>query len=76
MVTTIEPQVDGVQPAGAAGVAGVAGAMADDEYPIPPPQPLKAVISKAKAATGSQRRDLTNALVTQGEHSMEASSFW
>ncbi|HEY2781694.1 MAG TPA: hypothetical protein VGI90_12995 [Steroidobacteraceae bacterium] len=75
MVTTIEPHVEGVQLAGAAGAAGVAGAD-DDEYPIPPPQALKAVISKAPAAAGSHRRRFTHALVARGEQSIDVSSFW
>ncbi|HEX3951074.1 MAG TPA: hypothetical protein VHW95_14555 [Steroidobacteraceae bacterium] len=58
MVTTIEPQADGVQLAGAAGDAGID---AGDEYDMPPPQALKAVISKAHAAAGSQRRKVTHA---------------
>jgi hypothetical protein len=74
MVTTIEPQVDGVQDAGAAGAAGVAAADPDEDDP--PPQALRAVISKAHAAAGSHRRDFTHALVARVEHSIEISSFW
>lgn len=62
MLTTMEPQVELVQDAGVTGAAGDAGALADVEEPdIPPPQALKAAISKAHAAAGNQRRWFTHA---------------
>jgi hypothetical protein len=65
MVMTMEPQVDDVQDAavtGAAGAAGAAGAVADvEELDIPPPQALRAAISKVHAAAGNHRRRFTHA---------------
>jgi hypothetical protein len=59
---TMEPQVDVVQDAGVTGAAGAAGAVADvEELDIPPPQALKAAISKVHAAAGNHRRRFTHA---------------
>jgi hypothetical protein len=62
MVMTMEPQVVGVQDAAVTGAAGAAGAVADvEELDIPPPQALKAAISKPHAAAGNHRRRFTHA---------------
>jgi hypothetical protein len=55
---TIEPQVEGVQDAGVTGADGAAMAGGDD-IDIPPPQALKAAVSKAQAAAGNHPRPLT-----------------
>jgi len=59
----MEPQVAFVQDAGVTGAAGAAGAAGADveELDIPPPQALKAAISKVHAAAGSHRRRFTHA---------------
>jgi hypothetical protein len=58
MVMTIEPQVEGMQDAGVTGAAGVELADVED-IDIPPPQALKAAVSKTHPAAGNQRRPLT-----------------
>jgi hypothetical protein len=75
MVMTIEPQVADVQDAGVTGAAGAAGAVADvEEFDIPPPQALKAAISRAHAAAGNHRRGFTHAWVARGTRCIEISS--
>jgi hypothetical protein len=53
-VITVEPQVEGVQEAGATGAAG-AGVADVDDIDIPPPQALKAAVRKANAAAAGHR---------------------
>jgi hypothetical protein len=55
---TIEPQVEGVQDAGAAGAAG-AGMAELDDIDIPPPQALKAAVREAHAAAANHRLPFT-----------------
>jgi hypothetical protein len=69
---TIEPQVAGVQDAGVMGAAGADMAGADD-IDIPPPQALKAAVSKAQAATGNQRLPFTRVWVARVEFCIEVS---
>jgi hypothetical protein len=73
---TIEPQVAPVQDAGVTGAAGAGAGDEFDEVDIPPPQALKAAISKEQAAPDNHRRGWTHALVARGEHCIEISSFW
>jgi hypothetical protein len=54
---TIEPQLEAVQDAGVTGAAGADAADVDD-IDIPPPQALKAAVSKAHAAAANHRRPL------------------
>jgi hypothetical protein len=76
MDMTIEPQVALVQDAGVTGAAGAGcGDELDDDMP-PPPQALRAAISKEQAAPGNHRRRWTHALIARGEHCIEISSFW
>jgi hypothetical protein len=72
MVMTIEPQVEAVQDAGATGEAGAG--VGEDDDDIPPPQALKAAISKAHVTVGNHRRRLTCALIARGERCIEKSS--
>jgi hypothetical protein len=60
---TIEPQAEAVQDAGVTGAAGAG--VGEDEDDIPPPQALKAAISKAQAAAGN---------IARGERCIEKSS--
>jgi hypothetical protein len=55
---TIDPQLEAVQVAGVTGAAGADVADVDD-IDIPPPQALRAAVSKAHAAAGNHRRPLT-----------------
>jgi hypothetical protein len=52
---TIEPQVEGVQDADVIGAAGADMAGVED-IDMPPPQALKAAVSKAQAAAGNHKR--------------------
>jgi hypothetical protein len=60
---TIAPQVEAVHDSGVTGAAGV-GPEAED-VDIPPPQALKAAVSKA-----------THAKFARSEHCIEISSLW
>jgi hypothetical protein len=83
MVITAAPQVEAVQPAGggavgggaAAGGAVAAGGAIEDMYDedIPPPQALRAAISKAQVMAGNHRRRTTSALVEFCAYCMEFS---
>ena len=67
MVMTIEPQVELVQDMGVTGAAGAAAGDDMDDIDIPPPQALKAAISKAHVAAGN---------IARGERFIGTSSFW
>jgi hypothetical protein len=69
---TIEPQLEDVQDAGVMGAAGADMAGVDD-IDIPPPQALKAAVSKAQAAAANQRLPFTRVWVTRVEFCIEIS---
>ncbi|HEX3915421.1 MAG TPA: hypothetical protein VHW71_18125 [Steroidobacteraceae bacterium] len=71
---TVGPQVAGVQDSDAAGAAGVVAEVEDMDIP-PPPQALKAAVSRTHATLRHRRRG-THAKVARCEQSIEISSLW
>jgi hypothetical protein len=70
---TIEPQVEGVQDAGVMGAAGADMAGVEDIDIPPPPQALKAAVSKVQAAADNQRLPFARVWVARVEFCIEAS---
>ena len=68
----MEPQVDAVQDCGVDGLDGADAGV--DEFDMPPPQAVSAVIARTQAAEESQVRGFAHARVACWEQCIEISS--